>query len=89
MIFDPLNNDIVNSDDKNIAYQNLNELIEALDFSNGIIISTHPHRWCASSTGYLFKTYLFKAIRSVAKMVMRVPLAKRIMSRYYYLAKKI
>lgn len=89
MIFDPLNNDIVNSDDKNIAYKNLDKLIEALDFSKGIIISTHPHRWCGSAAGYLFKTYLFKAIRAVAKMVMRIPLAKKIMSKYYYLAKKI
>lgn len=89
MIYDPLNNDIVNSDDKNIAYQNLDKLIEALDFSKGIIISTHPHRWCGSAAGYLFKTYLFKAIRAVAKMVMRIPLAKKIMSKYYYLAKKI
>lgn len=89
MIYDPLNNDIVNSDDKNIAYQNLNELIEALDFSKGIIISTHPHRWCGSAAGYLFKTYMFKAIRAAAKMIMHVPGVKKIMSRYYYLAKKI
>lgn len=89
MIYDPLNNDIVNSDDKNIAYQDLNELIEVLDFSNGIIISTHPHRWCASSTGYLLKTYLFRTVRAVAKMVMHVPGVKKIMSRYYYLAKKL
>ena len=89
MIYDPLNNDIVNSDDKNIAYQNLNELIEALDFSKGIIISTHPHRWCGSAAGYIFKTYMFKAIRAAAKMIMHVPGVKKIMSRYYYLAKKI
>ena len=89
MIYDPLTNDIINSDDKNIAYQNLNELIEVLDFSNGIIISTHPHRWCGSAVGYMIKTYMFKIVRTTAKMVMRVPLAKKIMSRYYYLAKKI
>lgn len=89
MIFDPLNNDIVNSDDKNIAYKNLDELIEALDFSKGIIISTHPHRWCSSAIGYMIKTYMFKIVRATAKIVVRVPLAKRIMSRYYYLAKKI
>lgn len=89
MIYDPLNNDIVNSDDKNIAYQNLDKLIEALDFSKGIIISTHPHRWCNSATIYLSKTYAFKLIRSIAKMAMYVPGVKKIMSRYYYLAKKI
>ncbi len=89
MIYDPLTNDIVNSDDKNRAYQNLNELLEALDFSKGIIVSTHPHRWCGSAVGYMIKTYMFKIVRTTAKMVMRVPLAKKIMSRYYYLAKKI
>lgn len=89
MIYDPLNNDIENSDDKNIAYQNLNELMRVLDFNKGIIISTHPHRWCGSATGYLVRTFVFKVVRSIAKMVMRIPLAKRIMSRYYYLAKKI
>lgn len=89
MIYDPLNNDIVNSDDMNIAYQNLNELIIAIDFNKGIIISTHPHRWCGTAAGYLVKTYIFRAFRAIAKMVMRVPLAKKIMSRYYYLAKII
>ena len=89
MIYDPLTNDLINSDDKNIAYQNLNELIEALDFNKGIIISTHPHRWCETAASYLFKTYAFKTIRVVAKTVMHVPGVKKIMTRYYYLAKKI
>ena len=89
MIYDPLNNDVINSDDKNIAYQNLNKLFETLDFSKGIIISTHPHRWCSSVIGYLVKTYIFKIIRSIAKMTMKIPMAKKIMSRYYYLAKKV
>lgn len=89
MIYDPLTNDIVNSDDKNVAYQNLDVLLAALNLDKGIIISTHPHRWCGSAVGYLAKTYMFKAIRATAKAMMRVPLAKRIMSRYYYLAKKI
>lgn len=89
MIYDPLNNDIVNSDDKNVAYQNLDKLLEVLNFDKGIIISTHPHRWCGSAFGYLAKTYMFKVIRTTAKAMMRIPLAKRIMSQYYYLAKKI
>ena len=89
MIYDPLNNDIVNSDDKNVSYRNLNELLAALDLEKGIIISTHPHRWCGSTLTYLTKTYMFKAIRATAKGLMKIPLAKKIMSRYYYLAKKI
>lgn len=89
LIYDPLNNDIVNSDDKNVPYQDLDELLMALDINRGIIISTHPHRWCGSAVGYLAKTYMFKAVRATAKVIMRIPVAKKIMSRYYYLAKKI
>lgn len=89
MIYDPLNNDIVNSDDKNVSYQDLDELLTAINLKKRIIISTHPHRWCGSAVVYLGKTFLFKAIRVIAKAMMRIPLAKKIMSRYYYLAKKI
>ena len=89
MIYDPLNNDIENSDDKNVSYQDLDELLTALDLNKGIIISTHPHRWCGSAFGYLAKTYMFKAIRASAKVIMKIPVAKKIMSRYYYLAKKV
>lgn len=89
MIYDPLNNDIISSDDKNIAYDDLNAVLGALSSECGNIISTHPHRWCNSTTIYLVKTYAFKMIRSTAKLAMRVPGVKKIMSRYYYLAKKI
>lgn len=89
MIFDPLNNDIINSDDKNIAYDDLNAVLGALSSVCGNIISTHPHRWCNSATIYLAKTYAFKLIRSTAKLALHVPGVKKIMSQYYYLAKKI
>ena len=89
MIYDPLNNDIINSDDNNIAYDDLNAVLGALSTESGNIISIHPHRWCGSATIYLAKTYAFKLIRSTAKMAMHVPGVKKIMSRYYYLAKKI
>ena len=89
MIYDPLNNDIINSDDKNIAYDDLNAVLGSLSSECGNIISTHPHRWCNSATIYLAKTYAFKLIRSMAKLALHVPGVKRIMSRYYYLAKKI
>ena len=89
IIYDPLNNDIINSDDKNIAYDDLDIVLGALSPECGNIISTHPHRWCNSATIYLAKTYAFIVIRSTAKVAMHVPGVKKIMSRYYYLAKKI
>lgn len=88
LIFDPINNDIVNSDDKNIAYSDLEALTEALDSVKGNIISIHPHRWTDSVVVYALKTLIFKVLKSVAKILVKIPVFNKIMSRYYYLAKK-
>lgn len=87
MIFDPINNDIVNSDDKNIEYENLDDLLNILPPK--AIISTHPHRWEKSAVTYVVKGNIFNVIKKTAKLLMKVPMLKKIMSRYYYLAKKI
>jgi hypothetical protein len=87
MIYDPINNDIINSDDKNITYEDLNQLISAL--SGRAIVSTHPHRWTDSAATYLVKEKIFFVIKLSAKLAMKVPVLKKVMSRYYYLAKKI
>lgn len=90
MIFDPINNDIVNSDDQNIYYDDLNVLMK--EASIGIensIISTHPHRWTSSETAYCMKNFTFKVIKKTAKLLMKMPIFKKVMSKYYYLAKKI
>lgn len=86
-IYDPINNDVIDSDDKNVPYENLNEILEILP--DKAIISTHPHRWSDSAVSYIVKEKIFKAIKYTAKFVMKIPGAKKIMSRYYYLAKKI
>lgn len=87
LIFDPINNDIVNSDDKNIPYEDLDALLKALP--SKAIISTHPHRWTDSAASYIVKEKTFKIIKGAAKMAMKVSGVKKIMSRYYYLAKKV
>lgn len=89
MIFDPINNDIINSDDKNIPYENLNQLIQKINKNSRVIISTHPHRWTESVFEYICKEKVFKIIRRLAKIALKVPFLKRVMNRYYYLAKKI
>ncbi len=88
LIFDPINNDIVNSDDKNIPFSTLDGLLPYLKEGN-CIISTHPHRWMDSAFKYVVKTAVFKVIKFIAKLAVKIPLIKRIMSKYYYLAKKI
>ncbi len=87
LIYDPVNNDIMNSDDKNVPYEDLDELLNSLPPK--AIVSTHPHRWAASAASYIIEEKLFNLIKGLAKMAMRIPGAKKVMSRYYYLAKKI
>ena len=88
-IYDPINNDVVNSDDKNIYYNSFNEVFKDIASEGNVIISTHPHRWTNSAIEYAFKSGAFTLIKSSAKLMMHIPGMKKIMSRYYYLAKKI
>ena len=87
-IYDPINNDVCKSDDKNIAYQNLEALYSELVAHNSII-SIHPHRWESNAVTYWCKNAMFQCIRFAAKLAMKIPFLKKIMSKYYFLAKKI
>lgn len=89
LIYDPINNDVVNSDDKNIPCDTLDAVMAQVGEGDNAIISIHPHRWCASAVGYTVKTALFKAIRATAKLVLKLPFMKKLVGRFYYLAKKI
>lgn len=89
LIYDPINNDRIPSDDKNVAYEDLMALFSALSDKSGNIISTHPHRWAESEIAYHVKATTFNIVKGVAKQVAKIPVVKKFMSRYYYLAKKI
>lgn len=89
-IFDPINNDIVNTSDKDEVIGDLNALFDIIYSSDGgVIVSTHPHRWTSTVLEYQLKAIAFKLIKNTAKLVLKIPGAKKIMSKYYYLAKKI
>ncbi len=89
LIYDPINNDVIKSDDKNVLYKDTDELLTALSDACGNIISTHPHRWTRSAVNYVIKAWAFKIVRVVAKLLIKIPFMKKLMSKYYYLAKKI
>ncbi|MBQ8228030.1 MAG: hypothetical protein IJZ88_03360 [Clostridia bacterium] len=89
LIYDPINNDIIKSDDKNIPFENLQSLTGGLSHEIGNIISIHPHRWMNSALKFVVKSFVFKILKAVAKTLEKVPVLNRIMSKYYYLAKKI
>ncbi len=78
-------NDIVNQGD--IKITNLSQFLQ--EEKSAIIISTHPHRWEKHFFILLIHLFLFKFLRVLARFISRVPLLKKIMSKYYYLAKKI
>lgn len=91
LIYDPITNDLVPSDDKSISYDDLDQMWAYImgQEDRCAIISTHPHRWVKSEVKYVVKTAIFKCVKNAAKMLMKVPVFKRIMSKYYYLAKKL
>ena len=88
MIYDPLTNDIFDSESKNIPYNSLSEILPLMDREKGNIISTHPHRWTSLRTVYLLQLGLFNLVKSCVKIAMRVPFAKKIIEKHYDLAKK-
>lgn len=88
LIFDPINNDVIKSDDKNVPINNMGEIIDHIKKDN-CFISIHPHRWEKNAVTYFLKKWIFKLVKATAKLLMKISFIKKIMSRYYYLAKKI
>lgn len=88
-IYDPINNDVIKSDDKNIKYEDLNDVFAAIKQNGNAILSTHPHRWTRSATEYIIKNGIFIAVKNTAKLLLHIPGMKKFMGRYYFLAKKI
>lgn len=87
-IFDPLQNDIVKSDDKNISIERIEGILPYVEAGN-TIISMHPHRWYKSGFVAVCKAVVFRVIKWAAKLLIKIPFMRKFMSRYYHLAKKI
>ena len=88
IIFDPINNDIIPSDDKNIPLKDCSEVLKFIE-GKRVIVSTHPHRWTNNICSSILKRFVFKTIRAIAKLCYKIPFAKKIMEKHYYLAKKL
>jgi len=80
-------NDIVNSGDIEIA--GIDSMLNLVSLNSKIIISSHPHRWSESYSSALFHLIMFKSIRFAARSLARIKFINKIMSKFYYLAKKI
>ncbi len=54
-----------------------------------IILSTHPHRWRNSVMGIYFKIAVFRFLRSCARLLEKNPFIYGVLSKFYFVAKKI
>lgn len=90
IIYDPIRNDIVDTEDKNILLEDLSAVRRYIDNGDeSMILSTHPHRWQKNIVFAATKRYIFLSIKAFAKLLIKIPFFKRLMVKYYYLAKKI
>lgn len=88
LIYDPINNDREPSEDRDIACADLNEVFAAFCGKENAIVSVHPHRYAKSAFLYAIKAFAFRVIRGTAKLLVKIPACKRLMGRFYFLAKK-
>ena len=88
LITDIAHNDIRNTK-PDIKLHNFRKISELINKRNSLIISIHPHRWHK----YLFyvnmRILLFKTLKSCATLAVRNKFIKKILNRFYHLAKKI
>lgn len=89
IIFDPENNDVVNSEEKDIALENLDKVLDVIKNRKSVIVSTHPHRWHNNVVSAQAKEVVFKSVKYSTKYMLKIPFMKKMMGRFYYLAKKI
>lgn len=87
IISNPETNDINPTKEKNTPIK-LEEILE-LSKKESIIISTHPHRWRQSAIFAFFHYIFFIIIRKTAKILYKFVFFKKIISKFYGIAKKI
>ena len=81
------NNDIQDSAD--VKVKNLTDVTNMLKETRRAIISSHPHRWSGNYFFAYFNMIVFKVIRCFVRLISKVDFVKGVLSKYYYLAKKI
>lgn len=87
IIGDIANNDIVISEDTSI--RSIDDMFNLVNMHGAIIISTHPHRWTSSILQANLIKARFVLIRKIAIFIAKSNFLKKIISKFYYLAKKI
>ena len=92
IIFDPLFNDKIPSDDKNIPLGDLDKVLTHIKQSpkdTCYIVSSHTHRYNSSAFKASIRIGIFKVIRIVGKTLYKVPFLKNLLSHFYFIQKKL
>lgn len=88
IISDPENNDRNNSI-SDIPLEGYEGIFDLILRGDSIILSTHPHRWRKSRFEILLRIAIFKIVRLTVQLSRKIPLVEKILSKFYFLAKKI
>ena len=84
----PETNDLY-PDVKNIKIGSFSNLMDEVNKGVSLVISTHPHRWKSSFIAIYSHIYFFRIVRFVIKSILHIPGVENILSKFYFLAKKI
>ncbi len=75
---------------KNIRIGNFEKLTKLLlESENSFVVSTHPHRWRDTVFSIYLKIAFFRCVKSAVLLLKRIPFVEKILSKFYFLAKKI
>lgn len=90
LISDPENGGVADQDqDSRHPLTDTDEILLMLASGDPVIVSIHPHRWHRSYVTLLARGALFRAARAVVRRISSVRVIRRILGRFYYLAKHI
>lgn len=89
LVSDPENNDINDASKNDIAIDGFVELEKWISINKKVLLSTHPHRWHSNRFSAKVQSVFFKSVKIIAKYIIKVPGMKKLLSKFYYLAKKI
>ena len=68
----------------------IKDIFETISNSNKpLIISTHPHRWKKSLISNFLRKIIFTLSKKIAKKLYKISFLKRLINKFYYLARKI
>lgn len=88
-ITEPETNDI-HKDALTITIGNFSKLIKYIaETEKSIILSTHPHRWKRFMFTIYSKIIIFKTLRCLARILEKFPFTYNLLSKFYFIAKKI